>query len=259
MIPLTVRSYYSLMWGTASPAEICTAARKLGYTRLALTDTDNLYGLWPFVTACRRAGITPIIGAEITDPGADTRAVCLVKNDIGYRNLCRLITRRHCEKPFRLAGALSDQSSGLIILTVCEELLAALHAAGATVAAAMPRRPSGRGLRLVKLARQIGIPAVATPGSFFTRPEDFHLHRMLRAIDRNTSLSRLPAKEVAPPDAWLAAPGKYARRFDVWPEAIQADAVRVRDIRTGVVGKTPLFGGVVRQGLRLRRRRTECT
>ncbi len=222
MIPLTVRSYYSLMWGTASPGEICTAARKLGYTRLALTDTDNLYGLWPFITACRRAGITPIIGAEITDPDTGTRAVCLVENETGYRNLCRLITRRHREKSFRLARALSDQSSGLIILTVCEKLLAALHAAGATVAAALPRRPSGHGLRLVKLARKIGIPAVATPGSFFTQPEDFNIHRMLRAIDRNTSLSRLPAGEAAPPDAWLAAPGEYARRFDVWPEAIQA-------------------------------------
>ncbi len=222
MIPLTVRSYYSLMWGTASPQAICTAAQKLGYTQLALTDTDNLYGLWPFITACRRAGITPIIGAEITDPDAGTRAVCLVENDTGYRNLCRLITRRHCEKSFNLTRALTEQSSGLIILTVFEELLAVLHAADVTVAAALPRRPSGRGLRLVKLARKTGIPAVATPGSFFTKPEDFDLHRMLRAIDRNTSLSRLPAKEVAPPDAWLAAPGEYVQRFDVWPEAVQA-------------------------------------
>ena len=32
--------------------------------RLALTDTDNLYGLWPFLAACRREGLTPIVGAE---------------------------------------------------------------------------------------------------------------------------------------------------------------------------------------------------
>ena len=222
MIPLTVRSYYSLMWGTASPARICTAARKLGYTRLALTDTDNLYGLWPFVTACRRAGITPIIGAEITAPDTGARVVCLVENETGYRHLCRLITRRHRENPFHLTRALHELAAGLVILATDAALLTDLHAAGAAVAAALPRRPSGRGLRLVKLAREIGIPAVATPGSFFTKPEDFDIHRMLRAIDRNTSLSRLPPKEIAPPEAWLAAPGEYARRFDVWPETLLA-------------------------------------
>ncbi len=222
MIPLTVRSYYSLMWGTASPQELCTAARKLGYTRLALTDTDNLYGMWPFITACRRSGITPIIGAEITDPQSDTRAVCLVENNAGYRNLCRLITRRHCEKPFDMVRALREQAPGLVILTVSEKLLTSLHATGATVAAALPRSPSGRGLRLMKLSREIGVPAVATPGSFFSGPEGHALHRMLRAIDLNTSLSRLPAGAVAPPDAWLASAREYTRRFNIWPETVTA-------------------------------------
>ncbi len=221
MIPLTVRSHYSLMWGTASPHQICTAARKLGYRRLALTDTDNLYGLWPFITACRRAGIDPIIGAEITEPNTSQRAVCLVENDTGYRNLCQLITRRHCAKPFRLDRALEGLAAGLVILTVSAKLLTSLHAAGATVAAALPRRPSGQGLRLKQLARKTGIPAVATPGSFFTTPEDFKIHRILRAIDLNTSLSRLPASAAAPPEAWLAPAKTYKRRFDVWPEAIR--------------------------------------
>jgi len=235
MIPLTVRSYYSLMWGTASPQEICTAAREMGYTRLALTDTDNLYGLWPFITACRRTGITPIIGAEITQPDADLRAVCLVENETGYRNLCRLITRRHRKKPFYLAAALRELAAGLVILSTDATLLADLHAAGAAVAAALPRRPSGRGLQLIKLARKTGIPAVATPGSFFTRPEDVTLHRMLRAIDRNTSLSRLPAEDVAPPEAWLASPEEYARRFEAWPETVRT----TRDLADRFTFSTP--------------------
>ena len=123
MIPLTVHSYFSLMWGTASPAEICRRAGELGYSRLALTDTDNLYGLWPFLNACRRHGIRPIVGADITDPDTDDRAVCLVKNDAGYRNLCRLITRRHGQSGFRLLDALPDVSDGLAVLTRSVECL----------------------------------------------------------------------------------------------------------------------------------------
>ena len=73
MLPLAVKSYYSLMWGTRSPRKICAVAREMGYRRLALTDTDNLYGLWPFLSACRQEGITPIVGAELSDPDTDRR------------------------------------------------------------------------------------------------------------------------------------------------------------------------------------------
>jgi DNA polymerase-3 subunit alpha/error-prone DNA polymerase len=39
------------MWGTAPVKRVCRTARRLGYTHLALTDTDNLCGLWPFLCA----------------------------------------------------------------------------------------------------------------------------------------------------------------------------------------------------------------
>jgi len=137
MIPLTVRSYYSLMWGTSSPKEICAVAKQRGYNRLALTDTDNLYGLWPFLKACERMGIIPIVGAELTDCTSKRRAVCLVENDEGYRNLCRLITRRHSDDLFDLKSAIVEHSKGFVVLTLTRELLFKCHAAGVTVAAAV--------------------------------------------------------------------------------------------------------------------------
>ena len=155
MIPLVVHSHYSLMWGTASPRQLCRAARQLGYERLALTDTDNLYGLWPFLAACRREGITPIVGAEVTEPGRSRRAVCLVETDEGYRNLCRLLTRRHLEaETFDLENDLVARADGLAVLTVDPGLLAAWHDAGVTVAAAMPRRPLAAGHPLRVAARR---------------------------------------------------------------------------------------------------------
>ena len=107
------------MWGTRSPQRICAAARRLGYRRLALTDTDNLYGLWPFLAGCKTEGIDPIVGAELTDPVTGERAVALVENAAGYRNLCRLISRRRfAEKtPFHLQTAIAEQPEGLVVLT----------------------------------------------------------------------------------------------------------------------------------------------
>ena len=167
MVPLTVRSSYSLMWGTAYVTQVCRTARRLGYTRLALTDTDNLYGLWPFLSACKREGLTPIIGAEVSDPGRSQRAVCLVQNEAGYGNLCRLLTRRHMDDEFELKTAVPRYAAGLTVLSQCAELLSPWRAAGVSVAAAMPRQPLPASHRLCRTAKQLDIPLVATPGSFF--------------------------------------------------------------------------------------------
>ncbi len=241
MIPLVVRSHYSLMRGTASPRQLCRAARQLGYERLALTDTDNLYGLWPFLAACRREGITPVVGAEITDPGR-RRAVCLVETDEGYRNLCRLLTRRHLSaETFDLEADLPARAEGLTVLTTDPGQLAAWHAAGVTVAAAMPRQPLAAGHPLRAAAGRLGVPVIAVPGSYFIRPVDIGVHRLLRAIDGNTSLSRLAPEEVAPVDAWLAAPDEYRRRFAAGPHALEA-AARLAE-RLAFTG--PHFGTVL--------------
>ena len=163
MIPLSVHSYFSLMWGTRSPQKICAVARQLGYRRLALTDTDNLYGLWPLLDGCRQNGISPIVGAEITDPASDARAVCLVENETGYRNLCRLITRRRFaqEKPFDFKAAVADFAAGLLVLTQDTEALRFWKETDVAVAAAVPRRPHGAALGLRKAARYLGLPLAA--------------------------------------------------------------------------------------------------
>jgi len=234
MIPLMTRSHCSLMWGTSAPEDVVMVARKHGYRRVAMTDTDNLYGLWPFLQICREQDVTPIVGAELSEPGSPRRVVCLVENDDGYRNLCRLITRRHCKKDFALEHDVPALANGLYVLVPGAELLAPLHEARVTVAAALPRRPSPGAARARSEARRMGVPAVAVPSSFFLVPDDHGIHRLLRAIARNTSLSRLGPNAVAPYDAWLAPPEHYERRFDIWPETLAAsDAIAERLIFTG--------------------------
>lgn len=221
MIPLTVRSSYSLMWGVNAVQDICRTARQMGYSRLALTDTDNLYGLWPFLSACRQEGLTPIVGAEVTDTKSKARAVCLVENQEGYRNLCRLLTRRHMDDTFCLKKALVKFAAGLIVLVGDTGLLAGCHEAAVRVAAVMPRHPLAPGHKLRRTAIKLNVPVVATPGSFFLRPEDYRIHLFLRAIGKNTSLSCLSSLDTAPRDAWLASAHWYKKRFDICPEAIR--------------------------------------
>jgi len=231
MPPLIIHSHYSLMQGVNSPHQICKAARSLGYTRIALTDTDNLYGLWAFLSACRQENLTPIIGAELTDPAGAGRVVCLVENDEGYRNLCRLITRRHCNRDFNLAKSLAAYNQGLAILSTDVELFTKLKHMGVDVTAVVLRKPDSAAWHLSQAAHRLGAPVVIAPGSFFLNPDEFHIHRVLRAIDRNTSLSRLSAAHTAPPDAWLASPSEYKQRFAIWPNAIKATEALARRMR----------------------------
>ncbi len=221
MIPLTLRSHYSLMWGTSSIKQLCRRAKFLGYAKLALTDTDNLYGMWPFIFACKELGIEPLIGAEITDPILPLRAICLVKTMEGYQNLTRLLTQRHTIKNFSLALSLPPLGNGLVILTQSPALLASWQGHGLELAAALPRHPLSLGHPLCRAAGKLNIPLVATPGNFFLNPQDIHAHAMRRAIDKNTCLSRLGAADLAPATAFLASSGHYRHRFQLIPQAIE--------------------------------------
>ncbi len=209
------------MWGTAPIDRLCRKARQLGYKRLALTDTDNLYGLWPFLASCRREGLTPIIGAEVTDPDTNDRIICLVKTAQGYRNLCRILTRRKSEKDFSLKSAVPEQSADLLIMTSNPGLLFAWSNSGVHVTAALHGNPPPSDHPLRIAARRLGVPITALPSNYFLDPEDYEFHRLCRAIGLNTSLSRLSDHDTANRNAWLAPPEIYERRFSICPEAIR--------------------------------------
>ncbi|MFB3894193.1 MAG: DNA polymerase III subunit alpha [Phycisphaerae bacterium] len=91
VVPLHVRSGYSLLRGTAMPGRLVELAKRLGHAHLAMTDVNNLCGATVFYKHARDEGVAPIIGAELTDNRRT--AVALVFNETGYENLCRMITR----------------------------------------------------------------------------------------------------------------------------------------------------------------------
>ncbi|MDR3630267.1 MAG: DNA polymerase III subunit alpha [Desulfocapsaceae bacterium] len=240
MFPLRVRSHYSLMHGTASPAALCRRATALGYSGLALTDRDNLYGLWSFLSACRQEKLRPVVGAEISEPQGSRLATCLVKNAVGYRNLCQLLTKRHCQGLI-LAEDLPGRAEGLLALTDDLSLLQELHRQGVQAAADLGSQPSAIGRELRSWALKAGVTAVATPKSVMGTAEEKELYWLLRAIAGNTSLSRLPTYEQSKSVWALESADEYRKRFAVWPEVVPAtDSLAEQCAFTG-----PEFGTVM--------------
>ena len=191
---------------------------------VALTDTNGLYGLIFFLRIAAETGIRPIIGTEIVTE--DERAVLLVKDRGGYHNLCKIITQRHCEKDFSLSDSLAEKGDGLVVLSDTISLLERLNGKAEIYGEVM----TGRCYRpVVEFASGNGIPLVATSGAYFLESGDYQLHRLLRAIDLNTKLSRLMPGATAPPEAWLMPQEKISEHFPHIPDAI-ANTEKIREM-----------------------------
>ncbi|OIO38273.1 MAG: DNA polymerase III subunit alpha [Candidatus Omnitrophica bacterium CG1_02_49_16] len=109
-VHLHVHSQYSLLDAVCRIDDLTPLAKKLGMPALAITDNGNLFGAIEFYSACKKAGIKPIIGAEVyLAPesrfersthglqGASYPLVLLCKNETGYRNLINLVTIGYLE------------------------------------------------------------------------------------------------------------------------------------------------------------------
>jgi error-prone DNA polymerase len=88
---LHVSTHFSFGIGVSSPETLATAAAERGFSALACTDTNGVYGAVEFQRACEAAGVRPILGAHlVTD---DEEGVALATDERGWAALCRAITR----------------------------------------------------------------------------------------------------------------------------------------------------------------------
>ncbi|HET7903434.1 MAG TPA: DNA polymerase III subunit alpha, partial [Candidatus Eisenbacteria bacterium] len=222
---LHVHSHYSLLRGVDTLEALAQAARRHGMHRFALTDTNALYGFVFYRQICAEEGLVPIAGAEIVEggaaaaaPGGRGRAVLLARGRDGYRSLCRVITARHLEPDFSLPAAIRAHAPGLVVLSEDPLLLETVRDVAPVYAELVP----GRGDRPLRAwARARGIPCVATNDVHFVAPESRRLHQVLRAIDGNTTLDRVPPGDLAEPARVFADTAWMEQRLAHAPEALE--------------------------------------
>jgi DNA polymerase-3 subunit alpha len=136
-VHLHVHSSYSLLEGALPIARLAELAKADRQPALALTDTDNMFGVLEFSEKMASAGIQPIIGCALALdfgdqeaglragsglPLARPRIVLLAARESGYQSLARLNSRAFLETPpnepphIKLDW-LGDAAEGLIALT----------------------------------------------------------------------------------------------------------------------------------------------
>ena len=87
---LQVKTSYSLLNSLNEIKKLVSKAKSLGYTSLAITDQNNMFGVPEFYEECKKNNIKPIIGIELTI--AENKILLYAMNNNGYKNLIKLST-----------------------------------------------------------------------------------------------------------------------------------------------------------------------
>lgn len=133
-VHLHLHTEYSLLDGAIRIKELVSKAKELNYKSIAITDHGNMYGAVEFYKECKKNNIKPIIGSEIYLSELDHRIkdksnseryhlVLLCKNEIGYKNLIKIVTESNLNgfyhRPRICKEFLSKHKEGLIVLSAC--------------------------------------------------------------------------------------------------------------------------------------------
>jgi DNA polymerase III subunit alpha len=207
---LHVHSYYSLMDGLNSPAELAQAAKDAGQTALAITDHGTLSSHRDMQIACKAIGIKPILGVEAyisptdrfdrsskTDKSiqAYNHIILLAKNKKGLENINTLQELAWNEgfyhKPRIDREVLKEYAEGIIVLSGClNGLISKAIEKGEFSEAKLvlkdfqktfgddfyievqSHNPTEINSKLLELADELKIKAVATGDAHFAKEED---------------------------------------------------------------------------------------
>ena len=209
---LNGHSYHSLRYGTIPLEGLVEQAVLCGVKTLALTDINTVTGIYDFIRACEKAKIKSVVGVEVRK---DNRLlyITLARCQEGIGEICRLLTAHNCD------GAELPETAPefreLIVIYPVENLPGEL------------RENEYLGIRpeqLNTLIRPEFKPfrnrmVILSPVTFRTKTE-YNLHRILRAIDRNVVLSKLPADDVCLTSEYMKPEEELLALYRDFPEII---------------------------------------
>jgi DNA polymerase-3 subunit alpha len=218
-VHLRVKSAYSLLEGAVRPKELAKLAAGMDMPAVAVTDSDNLFGVYELSDLLGKAGVQHIVGAllslELAPPPAGGKPrkppqiPLLAQNEGGYLSLCKLLTADYLEVgpgdyPHVTGEKLAAHAGGLIALTggpggpinrlLLEGTRAAAEAALDRLAAMFPNRLyvelQRHGLAeerateeaLLDMAYARGLPIVATNDVHFGAASMHEAHDALLCI-----------------------------------------------------------------------------
>src|SRR5437870_7176812 len=257
-VHLHLHTEYSLLDGAIRMKELMKKAAEFKMPAVAITDHGNLFGAIEFYQEADRAGVKPVSRCEVyVAPGSHKdrppsrresayHFTLLAENEIGYRNLVKLVTAAHLDgfhyAPRIDKALLAERSAGLIGLSGClaGEINSAIQANNiekAKQSAAEYRDILGPenfflelhdhgmeeqkmcNVALVQISRDLGVGLVAANDVHFLRRSDHEAHDVMLCIGTGKMVQDETRMRYLP-ELYFKSPTEMRQVFGDFPEAI---------------------------------------
>jgi DNA polymerase III subunit alpha len=254
-VHLHVHSEYSLLDGACKIDQLAARAAELEMPALGLTDHGVMNGAVEHFKACRAHGVKPLVGMEaylVDDrradaPGERNHLTLLAQSEAGFRNLVKLTSSGFVEgfrrgKPSVDMELLDRHADGVIALTGClqsrfcrrlveerradarahlDELIGVFGADNVYFEIQSNELPEQERANegIVRFARELGRPLVATADVHYLRREDYSNHAALLCVQTKSTIEQ-PKLRFETNEFFLKSPAEMADSFTRWPEAV---------------------------------------
>jgi error-prone DNA polymerase len=263
---LHCHSNFSFLDGASHPEELVEEAARLGLDAIALTDHDGMYGVVRFAEAAAELGVRTVFGSELSvgltaaqngvaDPEG-SHLLLLARDPDGYRALCRTISTaqlRGQEKGrpvYDFDEIVADTAGQVLVLTGCRkgtvrqalrtggrdaagkelrglvERFGADHVAVELTYAGLPTDTELNDA-LAELARDTGLPTVASTAAHYATARRFPLATALAAVRARRSLDEMDGWLPPAGTAHLRSGAEMASRFDARHPGAVATAAEI--------------------------------
>ncbi len=212
---LNCHTYYSLRHGTLSPEQLVLAAKRLGIAALALTDINNTSCTGEFVRLCQREGIKPLLGIDFRSPEGQCLYIGIARNNDGFCELNRLLGS--CSLDGKPLPEVPPPLPNTCIIYPRLVKPIALFKENEFLGI----RPEHVHHLFSSEVRNFPEKLVILSSATFLDDEGYRLHRLLRAIDRNTLISKLEAKDTAKKMELLHPPAALENLYAAYPKIIE--------------------------------------
>lgn len=210
---INCHSFHSLRYGTISVKELVQQCVELGIGVAALTDINCISGIYDFHRLCEKNNIRPVVGVDIRTDNKQ-HYICLAKNQSGIGEINRLLTQHHCEgNDFPLHHPNLPDVFVVYPLNNYPEKLHRNEYIGI--------RPEEINLLInPTLKKYIPRMVILQPVTFTTKRE-YKLHKILRAIDRNTLVTKLEENDICGQNEKLISKDELLKNYQHYPQIIE--------------------------------------
>jgi error-prone DNA polymerase len=249
-VELHSRSAFSFLEGASPPEALARTAAELNIPAMALLDRNGFYGSARFHMAAQKTGIRAHVGTElsIANESGTVDYPLLCESQLGYQNLCRLITQtklrmpKHSDSSAQL-NELEEHAAGLICLTgdAHGPLAHALRNGGMDAGRDLltklismfgynnvyvelqrhfHREQEQRNQSAIALARELNLPLLATNGVSYATAADREVLDVFTCIKNKRQLATGGRLLCANAERHIRTPERMAQIFADVPEAI---------------------------------------